>query len=194
MQVKTIINNLILGKPYCNHHGTMKIKGNRQYFCEVKFKDQSLLERMPRQVKNFKFYQQFDDTVSLSCSIDIQMISLSLNLTNFIFIFNNGPRFNSSLYVASYALSCCMTIELTVACLQVEGYVEDVTGNRVASLRGEWNSSLYCKILKPMISEKMQGKGDSLLWKKNEPPADPTRYNVSSFAITLNELTPELQV
>ncbi|KAF3324696.1 oxysterol-binding protein-related protein 2A [Carex littledalei] len=123
-KVKTIINNLILGKPYCNHHGTMKIKGNRQYFCEVKFKDQSLLERMPR---------------------------------------------------------------------QVEGYVEDVTGNRVASLRGEWNSSLYCKILKPMISEKMRGKGDSLLWKKNEPPADPTRYNVSSFAITLNELTPELQ-
>lgn len=38
------------------------------------------------------------------------------------------------------------------------------------------------------------GAGTTLLWKKNEPAANPTRYNLSSFAITLNELTPGLKV
>ncbi|KAJ1687688.1 hypothetical protein LUZ63_019078 [Rhynchospora breviuscula] len=123
-KVKTTINNLIVGKPYCNHYGAMKIKGNRQYSCNLKFKDQSLLERMPR---------------------------------------------------------------------QVQGYVEDTTGKRVASLRGEWNNCLYFEILKLVISGKLQEEEDSLIWRKNEPPADPTRYNLSSFAIMLNELTPELQ-
>lgn len=34
----------------------------------------------------------------------------------------------------------------------------------------------------------------TLLWEKHEPPTNPTRYNLSSFAITLNELTPNLKV
>lgn len=33
-----------------------------------------------------------------------------------------------------------------------------------------------------------------LLWKSNKPPPNLTRYNLTSFAITLNELTPGLQV
>uniref|UniRef100_A0A0A9FM80 Uncharacterized protein n=1 Tax=Arundo donax TaxID=35708 RepID=A0A0A9FM80_ARUDO len=38
-----------------------------------------------------------------------------------------------------------------------------------------------------------QLQGASLLWEKNKPAPNPTRYNLSSFAITLNELTPGLQ-
>lgn len=34
----------------------------------------------------------------------------------------------------------------------------------------------------------------SLLWQRNKPPANLTRYNLTSFAITLNELTPGLKV
>lgn len=34
----------------------------------------------------------------------------------------------------------------------------------------------------------------TLLWKRNNPPPNLTRYNLSSFAITLNELTPGLKV
>uniref|UniRef100_A0ACD5ZV66 Uncharacterized protein n=2 Tax=Avena sativa TaxID=4498 RepID=A0ACD5ZV66_AVESA len=49
-KVTTTINNLILGKLYCNHHGTMHIKGNRQYSCKLKFKEPSLLDRNPRLV------------------------------------------------------------------------------------------------------------------------------------------------
>lgn len=33
-----------------------------------------------------------------------------------------------------------------------------------------------------------------LLWKSNKPPPNLTRYNLTSFAITLNELTPGLEV
>jgi hypothetical protein len=50
-QVTTAINNLIIGKLYCHHHGTMSISGNRQYSCKLTFKQQSFLERNPRQVK-----------------------------------------------------------------------------------------------------------------------------------------------
>ncbi|KAK7273584.1 hypothetical protein RIF29_14640 [Crotalaria pallida] len=32
-----------------------------------------------------------------------------------------------------------------------------------------------------------------LLWKRSKPPTDPTRYNFTCFAITLNELTPGLK-
>uniref|UniRef100_A0A453J9Q1 Uncharacterized protein n=1 Tax=Aegilops tauschii subsp. strangulata TaxID=200361 RepID=A0A453J9Q1_AEGTS len=50
-QVTTTINNLIIGRLYCHHHGTMKISGNRQHSCKLTFKQQSFLERNPRQVK-----------------------------------------------------------------------------------------------------------------------------------------------
>jgi hypothetical protein len=50
LQVTTTINNLILGKLYCNHHGIMHIKGNRQHSCKLKFKEPSLLDRNPRLV------------------------------------------------------------------------------------------------------------------------------------------------
>jgi hypothetical protein len=50
LQVTTTIHNLILGKLYCSHHGTMHIKGNRQYSCKLKFKEPSLLDRNPHLV------------------------------------------------------------------------------------------------------------------------------------------------
>jgi hypothetical protein len=49
-KVTTTIHNLILGKLYCSHHGTMHIKGNRQYSCKLKFKEPSLLDRNPHLV------------------------------------------------------------------------------------------------------------------------------------------------
>jgi hypothetical protein len=50
-QVTTTIYNLILGKVYCDHHGMMHIQGNRQYSCKLKFKEQSILDRNPHQVR-----------------------------------------------------------------------------------------------------------------------------------------------
>ncbi|XP_052293801.1 oxysterol-binding protein-related protein 2A isoform X3 [Citrus sinensis] len=125
-KVTTSIYNLILGKIYCDHHGTMEIHGNCQYSCKLKFKEQSILDRNPH---------------------------------------------------------------------QVNGFVEDVLGKKVATLFGKWDNSMY------YISGDGSGKlkdgnvspDASLLWKSNKAPLNLTRYNLTSFAITLNELTPGLQ-
>ncbi|KAJ6858021.1 hypothetical protein NC652_040533 [Populus alba x Populus x berolinensis] len=50
-KVTTSIYNLILGKLYCDHYGTMKIQGNQKYSCKLKFKEQSLIDRNPHQEK-----------------------------------------------------------------------------------------------------------------------------------------------
>ncbi|KAG9452382.1 hypothetical protein H6P81_005286 [Aristolochia fimbriata] len=121
-KVTTTIYNLILGKIYCDHHGTMHIQGNRQYSCKLKFKEQTLLDRNPH---------------------------------------------------------------------QVQGFVEGTTGNKVATLIGKWDDSMYYTkgdgSGRPKCSD--PSSDAELLWKRNKPPANHTRYNLTSFAITLNELT-----
>ncbi|XP_044475356.1 oxysterol-binding protein-related protein 1C-like isoform X2 [Mangifera indica] len=49
-KVTTSIYNLILGKLYCDHYGTMRIEGNCEYSCKLKFKEQSIIDRNPHQV------------------------------------------------------------------------------------------------------------------------------------------------
>ncbi|KAK8354846.1 hypothetical protein V6Z12_A05G247800 [Gossypium hirsutum] len=125
-KVTTSIYNLILGKLYCDHYGTMQIKGNREYSCKLKFKEQSIVDRNPR---------------------------------------------------------------------QVHGVVQGKNGETAATLFGKWNESMQyvngeCSV---------KGKGQEslseadLLWKKSKPPKFPTRYNLTRFAITLNEVTPDLK-
>lgn len=122
-KVTTTIYNLILGKLYCDHHGTMQICGNRQYSCTLKFKEQSILDRNPR---------------------------------------------------------------------QVHGFVEDDTGEKVAKLCGKWDEHMYYT-LGDRVSKTKDFSSASLLWKRKETPPNLTRYNLTPFAITLNELTPGLQ-
>ncbi|XP_020419321.1 oxysterol-binding protein-related protein 2A isoform X4 [Prunus persica] len=121
-KVTTSIYNLILGKVYCDHHGTMHIRGNRQHSCKLKFKEQSILDRNPH---------------------------------------------------------------------QVHGVVEDVMGKKVATLFGKWDESIH--YVNGDGSGKPNPSDASLLWKSSKPP-NVTRYNLTSFAITLNELTPGLQI
>lgn len=122
-KVTTSIYNLILGKIYCDHHGIMHIRGNRQYSCKLKFKEPSIIERNPH---------------------------------------------------------------------QVHGFVEDVSVKKVATLFGKWNESMYY-INGEWASKPKDLSDSSLLWTRNNPPANLTRYNLSSFALTLNELTPGLK-
>lgn len=49
-KVTTSIYNIILGKIYCDHYGTMRIKGSGTYSCKLKFKEQSIIDRNPHQV------------------------------------------------------------------------------------------------------------------------------------------------
>ncbi|CAI9755922.1 unnamed protein product [Fraxinus pennsylvanica] len=124
-KVTTSIYNLILGKLYCDHHGSMRIQGNGNYSCNLKFKERSIMDRNPHQVK---------------------------------------------------------------------GTVQDKSGKTVATLFGKWDESMH--YVNGDCSSK--GKAESLseaqlLWKRSKPPKFPTRYNLTRFAITLNELTPELK-
>ncbi|GKD08347.1 oxysterol-binding protein-related protein 1D, partial [Tanacetum coccineum] len=48
-KVTTSIYNIILGKIYCDHYGTMRIKGSGNYSCKIKFKEQSIIDRNPHQ-------------------------------------------------------------------------------------------------------------------------------------------------
>lgn len=68
---------------------------------------------------------------------------------------------------------------------QVEGFVES-RGQKLEypQLSGHWDSKVHV-LWGP---NKRQS-----LWKKNPPPENPTRYNLTSFAIQLNEITPGLQ-
>lgn len=77
--------------------------------------------------------------------------------------------------------------------VQVHGFVEDVAGKNVARLCGKWDDSMYYTI-GDAASKAKDFSDASLLWKRNETPHNLTRYNLTSFAITLNELTPGLQV
>ncbi|PSS36076.1 Oxysterol-binding protein-related protein like [Actinidia chinensis var. chinensis] len=124
-KVITSIYNLILGKLYCDHYGTMHIQGNRGYSCKLKFKEQSIIDRNPH---------------------------------------------------------------------QVQGIVQDKNGKTVATLIGKWDESLH------YFDGDCSGKGKgsdlsevSLLWKRSKPSRYPTRYNLTRFAITLNELAPGLK-
>ncbi|KAE8811907.1 Oxysterol-binding protein-related protein 7 [Hordeum vulgare] len=125
--VTTSIYNLILGKLYCDHYGTMRIQGNREYSCKLKFKEQSIIDRNPH---------------------------------------------------------------------QVQGVIQDRSGRTVATLFGKWDESMHY-VMGDCFGK---GKGSEnfseahLLWKRSKPPKFPTRYNFTSFAITLNELTPRLKM
>jgi len=71
---------------------------------------------------------------------------------------------------------------------QVQGIVEDKNGKTVAKLFGKWDESMYYVMVN-------QGKESEshLLWKRNKPLENPTKYNLTRFGITLNELTPDLK-
>ncbi|OWM90182.1 oxysterol-binding protein-related protein 1C-like isoform X2 [Punica granatum] len=125
-KVTTSIYNLILGKLYCDHYGTMRIQGNREYSCQLKFKEQSIIDRNPH---------------------------------------------------------------------QVHGIVQDKNGKTVATLFGKWDESMHYVIGDSSGKDKgLESLSEPrLLWKRSKPPKFPTRYNLTRFAITLNELTSELK-
>ncbi|KAJ4839976.1 Oxysterol-binding protein- protein 2A [Turnera subulata] len=77
---------------------------------------------------------------------------------------------------------------------QVQGFVEDISGKKVATVFGKWDDSLHYSYCDANGKPKdPKGSNGTLLWKSTKAPPNLTRYNLTSFAITLNELTPGLQ-
>ncbi|GLU21739.1 hypothetical protein SLE2022_378590 [Rubroshorea leprosula] len=124
-KVTTSIYNIILGKIYCDHYGTMRIRGSGNYSCKLKFKEQSIIDRNPH---------------------------------------------------------------------QVHGFVQDNrTGEKVAMLVGKWDEAMYYVLGDPITKPKGYDPMTEavLLWERDKSVTK-TRYNLTPFAISLNELTPGL--
>ncbi|CAL0327981.1 unnamed protein product [Lupinus luteus] len=124
-KVTTSIYNIILGKIYCDHYGTMCIKGSGNYSCKLKFKEQSIIDRNPH---------------------------------------------------------------------QVHGFVQDNrTGEKVAMLIGKWDEAMYYVLGDPTSKPKGYDPMTeaALLWERGNCSTK-TRYNLSPFAISLNEIVPGL--
>ncbi|KAJ0095218.1 hypothetical protein Patl1_16805 [Pistacia atlantica] len=124
-KVTTSIYNIILGKIYCDHYGTMRIKGSGNYSCKLKFKEQSIIDRNPH---------------------------------------------------------------------QVHGFVQDNrTGEKVAMLVGKWDEAMYYVLGDPTTKPKGYDPMTEavLLWERGKSVTK-TRYNLTPFAMSLNELTPGL--
>nr|PNR27945.1 hypothetical protein PHYPA_028537 [Physcomitrium patens] len=125
-KVTTSIYNLILGKLYVDHYGTMRIQGNREYSIKLKFKEQSIIDRNPH---------------------------------------------------------------------QVQGFVHDRSGAKIATLFGKWDESMYYVMgdisMKPKSYDPMSEA--VLLWRRADPPEKMTRYGLTAFSMTLNDITPGLR-
>ncbi|KAF5203787.1 Oxysterol-binding protein-related protein 1d [Thalictrum thalictroides] len=124
-KVTTSIYNIILGKIYCDHYGTMRIKGSGNYSCKIKFKEQSIIDRNPH---------------------------------------------------------------------QVQGFVQDNrTGCKVAMIMGKWDEAMYYVLGDPTTKPKGYDPMSEavLLWEREKSSVQ-TRYNLTPFAMSLNELTPGL--
>eukprot|EP00899_Mesostigma_viride_P007189 jgi/Mesvir1/16471/Mv25057-RA.1 len=72
---------------------------------------------------------------------------------------------------------------------QVKGHIHDEDGNNLAHMSGEWDGSLWYA----PGDESIKGDSAIQLWEASPPPEFPTRYNFTSYAITLNELTDDLK-
>ncbi|VFQ89985.1 unnamed protein product [Cuscuta campestris] len=125
-KVTTSIYNIIIGKIYCDHYGTMRIQGSGKYSCILKFKEQSIIDRNRH---------------------------------------------------------------------QVHGFVQDnKTGEKVAMLLGKWDEAMYYVLGDPATKPKgYDPMTDAILLWERDKTLTKTRYNLTPFAISLNELTPGLR-
>ncbi|GJR23511.1 oxysterol-binding protein-related protein 1D [Tanacetum coccineum] len=78
---------------------------------------------------------------------------------------------------------------------QVHGFVHDNrTGEKVAMLMGKWDEAMYYVLGDPTTKPKGYDPMTEavLLWERDKS-ATKTRYNLTPFAISLNEITPGLR-
>lgn len=81
--------------------------------------------------------------------------------------------------------------------LQVQGSVQDKNGKTVATMIGKWDEGMRYVTGDGSRKEKVSNsllEPPHLLWKRSKPSKYPTRYDLTRFAITMNELTPGLKV
>ncbi|KAG1330696.1 putative Oxysterol-binding protein-related protein [Cocos nucifera] len=189
-KVTTSIYNLILGKLYCDHYGTMRIQGNHEYSCKLKFKEQSIIDRNPHQVTwELQGHER-------ECRIVVSIWKNSFALI--IHRKSTGKMCFEYKRCCLHITGCCILrryMNSNLRTMKVHGIVQDRNGKTVATLFGKWDESMH------FVHGDCLGKGKGseplseahILWNRSKPPKNPTRYNLTRFAITLNELTPGLK-
>ncbi|CAI5470251.1 unnamed protein product [Closterium sp. Yama58-4] len=80
--VTVLIQNLILGKPFVEHYGTMRIKGNRGYSARLRFKERSTFDRNPHQVRGLVQNEAGDEQGTLMGRWDQHMHYVPGDLTS----------------------------------------------------------------------------------------------------------------
>lgn len=75
---------------------------------------------------------------------------------------------------------------------QVQGVVQDKNGKTVATLFGKWDESMHYVNGEYSVKGKLLSDAH-LLWRRAKQSHYPTRYNLTRFAITANELTPDMK-
>lgn len=74
--------------------------------------------------------------------------------------------------------------------------MHDKSGVKIATLFGKWDEAMY--YVNGDVTEKHKSYDPmseaAQLWRRADPPERMTRYGLTAFSITLNELTPGLKV
>ncbi|CAI5985338.1 unnamed protein product [Closterium sp. NIES-64] len=166
--VTVLIQNLILGKPFVEHYGTMRIKGNRGYSARLRFKERSTFDRKPApgmgttQIMNGKNPQQVRGLVQNEAG-DEQGTLMG--------------RWDQHMHY-------------------VRGLVQNEAGDEQGTLMGRWDQHVHY-VPGDLTSKTAKEESEvlataQLIWKKNPVPPN-TKYKFTPFTITLNELTPSLK-
>lgn len=121
-------------------------------------------------------------------------VCLSVSSTSFNL--HNNCLLHDPLNLSCHLILHIIGQQIVKLCIQVQGIVQDRNGKTVATLIGKWDESVHyvlgdCSNKRKWTEPFLEAQ---LLWERGKPSMYPTRYNLTRFAITMNELTPGLRV
>lgn len=196
-KVTTSINNLVLGKIYIDHGGIMRVRGlSSGLTMRVRFKETGIFDRDPRQVGALGFACRglaaavpFLAGFPPERGVALGRRALAALLRCWSCLLGGWEEGEGGRIAGRASGEPAPGARLATArppppaLPQVRGVME--RGEQRLdrpSLSGHWDSNLEAELEDGRVVE---------LWRKNAPPREPTRYNLTTFAIQLNEQTPD---
>jgi len=178
-KVVTSISGLILGRLHVDHGGVMRVSSSTSGLTAVlRFKEPGL------------FSSSYSSSLASSSSAAARAGSKASDggvVSNQAHevrghVEQNGARLASPLIVGSWSES--------LSAVYVGGESNNGNGNSSSS-NNNAKKNPTSQNTSSSSSSTSTTKKHVLLWRCSPPPADPTRYCLTSFAISLNEITPE---
>ncbi len=170
-QVVSSINNLIIGKIYVDHGGTMRIHSSANgLVCKLKFREQGVLRMREAHEVSSSSQSQLTAVHVMCFCLHVELL-MSSWLASPVVSYTVISSFVGLLSTSKVG-ACARVwdeIALTFAVgWQVRGHLELPTGEKIVKplLFGKWDEAMYAE---------MPDNTQRLLWQKSEPPPDPTR-------------------